>query len=331
MIRKHRSLAPWLGVVAVTLALAGCFKNPTDPFGSSPLTGGNNGGGGTTVSNMSDNTTTSISATASVSTRGIYLSVAYQLGDAVGAAGFGGGNLQVTYNNKVIPSGSIQLQTSSSSGQAISSSLVLDYSGSMSSTNITDMELAANTFINNMQAADRGEIIKFDDTVVVEQAYTADKAALHTAVAAHPNNYGGSTALFDAIYRGILDTTTETGQRAVVAFTDGGENASVLISSETALISQARSRGIPIYTIGLGSYYDQSLTDIALQTGGRFYAAPDSSQLAQIYSQIAQLFSNTMIITWPSFTYVPGASLRVTVTYICGTGTYTSTVDVVLP
>ena len=70
---------------------------------------------------------------------------------------------------------------------------------------------------------------------------------------------------------------------------------------------------------------------IAAQTGGRYFLAPTSADLAQIYNQIAQLFNNTMIISWPNYTYISGAELALTVTYICHNGTYTTSVDVTLP
>jgi len=281
------------------------------------------------LSNMSDQETTAISATASASPKGVYLSVANQRGNALLASSFGGGNLLVTYNNAHIPSGSIQVGTSNSTGQSISSSLVLDYSGSMLGSQKKDMEAAASTFVNNMHSTDCGEIIKFGTNVVVEQPYTSDKSALISAITGS-TQAGGTTALWDAIYQGILDTSAESGQRAVVAFTDGGENASSLIRSQSDLITQARNWNIPIYTIGFG-YADRGLPVIAAQTGGRYFLAPTSADLAQIYNQIAQLFNNTMIISWPNYTYISGAELALTVTYICHNGTYTTSVDVTLP
>jgi VWFA-related protein len=327
MSRKSWAVAVMAGLAMVSLA--GCFQNPTDP-----VTGGILGGGGTNgvPTNTSDHTTTAISALASqANTQGVYLSVVNQNGSALSANVLAAGNFRVTYNNSVIPSGSLRLSTASGAGQSISSSLVLDYSGSMSG-DITNLESAATTFVNNMQSADRGDIIKFDTSIVVMQAFTADKNALRTAIADDTTyTFGGSTALYDAIWQGVQDASSETGQRAVVAFTDGGENSSTIVTSESDLISRAKSRGVPVYTIGLGSADAITLQDIAQQTNGRFYLAPDSAQLAAIYQQIAQIFSNTVIISWPSFTYQSGATLSITVTYICANGTFTSTSSLVLP
>lgn len=323
--RKVRIVLPVVALAGIGLALAGCFKSPTDPnLGT--------GGGGNVPNVSSDHTTTAISALASqANANGIYLSIVNQNGDPITASNLTGSNFQVNYNGTNVASGSLTLSTASSAGQAISSSLVLDYSGSMSSTSISDMETAATTFVNNMQAADRGEIIKFSDYPVIEQAYTSDKNALRTAITRPTSIAGGVTAFWDATYMGITATTHETGQRAVVAFTDGYENNSTVITSQAQLISEARSNGVPVFTVGLGSADTTGLQDIATQTGGRYYYAPTSAQLAQIYQQIAQIFSNTIIISWPSFTYISGATVNITVTYVCANGTFTSSTSIVLP
>lgn len=332
MLKQKRLRALDIGFVMILgLALAGCFSNPVDPVTS------NGSGGGNIPVNTADNTTTSIDSSYSqADNQGIYISVRDQNGDPLGASHFTSDNFQVVYNGAQINSGSITVSTASGSGQSISSSLVLDYSGSMGAQDITDMENAAVTFVGNMQAADQGEIIKFGSTVIVEQIYTVDKSALSAAITG-TSLASGMTALFDAIWQGVTDTRTQSGQRAVVAFTDGGENASVTYTSSmlTNLISDVRATGVPVYTIGLGltpgSSSEQDLQDIANQTNGVYYYAPTSAELATIYSRIAQIFNNTLIISWPSFVYRSGDTIVITVTYSCNTGTYTSTINIVLP
>jgi uncharacterized protein YegL len=333
MLFRRKYVLPLVALAGLGLALAGCFKSPTDPFNGG--TGSHSSAGaGNITDNTADHTTTSISAVASqVTSKGVYCSIANQTGSAISSSVLSGANFQVTYNGKTIPAGSITLSTASGNGQAISSSLVLDYSGSMyTGTEIADLEAGATAFVNNMSATDRGEIIKFDTSIVVMQPFTNNAAALRAAIADDTSHtFGGSTALFDAIWQGIQDTSTQSGQKAVVTFTDGYENSSLIVTSESDLISRAKSHGIPIFTIGLGSADTVTLQDISQQTNGRFYSAPTTAQLAAIYQQIAQIFSNTVIISWPSFTYVSGATINLTVTYVCATGTYTSTTSIVLP
>ncbi len=314
-------------VAALTWSLAGCFKNPTDPH----YLGGNGHHDDNNIVpvNAGDTRTTGITAVSSQATsQGVYLSVQDQDGNPITAGYFTGQNFQITYNGALIPSGSMTVTTAGGSGQSISSSMVLDYSGSMGSQDIVDMENAAAIFVNNMQAADRGEIIKFGSYVHREQAYTSTKSLLIAAISG-ATSASGSTALYDGIYMGLTDTALESGQRAVVAFTDGYENCSTHTQSD--IVGYAQSQGIPIYTIGLGYADTTSLQTIATQTNGQYYEAPDSTQLAAIYQQIAQIFTNTLIISWPSFVYQSGAVVSITITYACATGTYTSTISITLP
>ncbi len=322
-----RVLFSLVAVAALTWSLTGCFKNPTDPHYI--------GGGGyhddddVVVINAGDTSTTGITAASSQATsQGVYLSVQDQNGNPITASYFTGQNFQITYNGALIPSGSITVTTAGGSGRSISSSLVLDYSDSMGSQDIVDMENASAIFVNNMQAADRGAIIKFGSYVYREQAYTSTKSLLITAITG-TTSASGATALYDAIYMGLTDTALESGQRAVVAFTDGYENNSTYMQSD--IVGYAQSQGIPIYTIGLGYADSASLQTIATQTNGQYYEAPDSTQLAAIYQQIARIFTNTLIISWPSFVYQSGAVVSITITYSCATGTYTSMVIITLP
>lgn len=323
-MRMQRIMKWWpAAVLLAAWGLSGCFSNPVDP-----ITSAAGGGGGNIPVNTGDRTTTAIDASYSqADSNGVYISVRDQQGNALGASYFQGANFQVNYNGTQIPSGSVTVSTASSSGQSISSSLVLDYSGSMSGYT-GDLETAAVSFVNNMQSADRGEVIKFDDTIQHVQAYTGDKNALRTAIT-NTVSLSGLTAFYDATYLGVTNTIPESGQRAVVAFTDGQDNSSTHSMSE--LIQYARNSGIPIYTIGFGSADSTTLQSIATQTNGLCAIAGASTDLSTIYQRIAGILNNTLIITWPSFVYQSGATITITVTYACGTGTYTSTVNIVLP
>ena len=60
------------------------------------------------------------------------------------------------------------------------------------------------------------------------------------------------------------------------------------IAATASVIDYAKTNGIKIYTVGLGSDVNGAeLLSYATQTGGKYYAAPSPSQLAGIYKQIA--------------------------------------------
>jgi uncharacterized protein YegL len=226
-----------------------------------------------------------------------------------------------------LSSGSITVTTASASGQAISTALTMDYSGSMSSTDVDNMETATKSFINNLNAGDQAKVIKFNTSVssYPSSGFSSNKTDLVGFVdSSTPTSAGGSTALYDAVSDGIsaLDGLSGAGLRAAIAFTDGNDNASTV--TEAQLISESNSTGIPIYSVGFGSADASALQNIA--TSGVYEYAPDSSTLQDIYDQIAQTLNETYVVSWDSI----GSSgdtvyVRVTVEYTGANGSWTET------
>jgi len=177
----------------------------------------------------------------------------------------------------------------------ITVALTIDRSGSMSGSEIADAKTAANTFVDNMATLDRAAIISFNSSVTVNQAFTSDKTALHNAV--NSLSAGGGTAVYDAIYRAVEELTGEVGVKAVIIFTDGRSGTYIHTAQEA--IDFAKSRGIPVYTVGLGSSVNESiLQTIANETGGYYTFAPTAADLQQIYDDIAQAIRDQYLVTY---------------------------------
>jgi VWFA-related protein len=220
----------------------------------------------------------------------------------------------------------VTVTSAGGSGSAISVALVIDKSGSMSGTPLADAISAANSFVNNMQTSDKGAVIAFDDIVTVTQAFTSDKTALKTAI--NSIVYGNNTAIYDAMYKAVDITKVQTGRKAVVLMTDGTDNSSS--HTMTDAINYAISNSIPVYTIGLGisagSTSETSLQSIATQTGGKYYLAPNSSQLLSIYQSISQQLNNQYLITYTASTKATTTrTVSITVTYNGSTDVKTKT------
>jgi hypothetical protein len=245
--------------------------------------------------------------------------------------------------------GAIILQTLSQSGKNIAVAMTMDYSGSMfygaydsvakKYVTIKNMETAVKTFVTAMGTADRAEIIKFGDVtkVSVVQPFTSDKALLTRA--ADTLSYDRNlTALYSSIVRGLNDASGQSSSsyaRAVVAFTDGGENDSNV--PRDSIFRASRRNAIPVYTVGLldsayhstppGAYTsERDLVQIADSTGGFYFYAPNAAQLVQIYQRISGQLSNAYAITinWPG-TGLPPAGTLVTVTITISYSGFTST------
>ncbi|MCK4579942.1 MAG: VWA domain-containing protein, partial [Dehalococcoidia bacterium] len=211
----------------------------------------------------------------------------------------------------------------------IAVALAIDRSSSMSGSEIEDAKTAANIFVDNMATLDRAAIISFSSSVTVNQTFTSDKSLLHDAV--NSLSAGGMTALYDAIYEAIEEVTGEFGVKVVIVLTDGINTAGS--SSPQEAINLAKNKGVPVYTIGLGSSVNESiLQTIANETGGYYTFAPTAADLQQIYDDIAQAIRDQYLVTYR--THNPnydGTTRTVEVTVTVGansdsdTATYTVT------
>lgn len=195
--------------------------------------------------------------------------------------------------------------------------LAVDLSGSMS---LDDMRLAGRTvtrfaaveaiagdFIDR-RAGDELGLILFGSQAYLVTPLTYDldavRAQLHGAVVGLP---GRETAIGDALAVAVKRLANLPEQaRVVVLLTDGVNNAGSIAPREAA--RAAKAAGVRIYTIGIGATAmrvpdffgshtvnpsadldEGMLTDIAKQTGGRFFRATDTDEIAQAYRAIDAL------------------------------------------
>jgi len=177
----------------------------------------------------------------------------------------------------------------------ISVALVMDISGSMDGYAMAQVKNAGNRFVDHMTYLDKAAIIPFGSDTWIQQPFTTDPFALHAAINAL--GASGATALYDGVYLGIDQCNTQTGVRAVVIFTDGGDNSSH--HTVEGAIAHANETGIPVFTIGVGSEANTALLEsLAHQTGGYYTFAPSAADLAQIYTDIAAMLQNQYLITY---------------------------------
>jgi Ca-activated chloride channel family protein len=204
----------------------------------------------------------------------------------------------------------------------------MDYSGSITDQPVAfeDMKAGFSSLFANLRTGDTGEIIKFDEVVEIAQPYTTDKTLLQAAIAA-PFDMGRNTRLYDAVFQAVDDTAIKTGyRRAVIVTTDGRDNAST--HSLTESITNAVNKKVAVFAIGLGSSIARTaLQQMADQSGGQYYEAGTSQNLATIYMQLSSLlYAKQYVIT---FNQLPkGASdvvsdviIRATAGAVTGSGT----------
>ena len=165
--------------------------------------------------------------------------------------------------------------------------LAFDKSGSMDGQPIIDAQAAVNAFIDTLTTLDRAAIISFGSPATFHDppGFTSDKDALHSIV----NSFvaGGWTALYGAIHRAVTEINKEVGVKAVVVFTDGHSENDTHTKEQAIIL--AKSSGVPVYTIALGTHdYENILQEIAAEIGGYYTFSPTATDLQQIYNDIAQ-------------------------------------------
>lgn len=170
--------------------------------------------------------------------------------------------------------------------------LVLDRSGSMESTDyppdrITAAKEAAKIFVSQIKEDDRVAVVSFAESTSTVVSFTSDKDSAKRKIGGI--SPGGGTAVGEGIITAldVLEKGREESVKAIVLLSDGANNRGT--SPKTAA-NRAKGRGIPIYTVGIGTVGggkdpldEQTLKEIASITGGEYLYAPDESELKRVY------------------------------------------------
>ena len=207
----------------------------------------------------------------------------------------------------------------------IASAATLDFSNSLTSQSIafTDMKQGFAEYFGAMRTEDVAAVVKFGSEVEVTQAFTSDKAKPIEALSA-PFDKGGATKLYDAAFQAVDDTALQSNhRRAVIVATDGADNASA--RSLADVTSNALNRSVPIFAIGIGAAINRTtLEQLAAGTGGLYFEANTSQNLATIYRQISSiLYEKQYVLRFdrlPNGAGASGSSLTVGVSALGLTG-----------
>ena len=195
--------------------------------------------------------------------------------------------------------------------------LAVDLSGSMQTEDfyldgktvdrLTALKAVAGKFIQQ-RIGDRLGLILFGDQPYVQVPLTFDRRTVEQLLdEAAIGLAGQKTAIGDAIGLAVKRLEGGAGEEQVlILLTDGANTAGQLKPLKAAELAAAE--GLKIYTIGLGAetmevrgfFFNQTvnpsadldeetLTAIAQQTGGRYFRARDTNQLAKIYAELDRL------------------------------------------
>jgi Ca-activated chloride channel family protein len=197
--------------------------------------------------------------------------------------------------------------------------LAVDLSGSMEEQDfqlagqwvdrLTATKAVAEDFITNRRG-DRLGLILFGREAYLQTPLTFDRETVRTLLLESAIGLAGKeTAIGDSIglaIRTLEDAGVEDGRRVLVLLTDGANTAGEVDPLKAAELAAQRS--MVIYTIGIGAdamlvrslfgvrqinpsqdLDEDALRQIAESTGGRYFRARDTDELAEIYEELDRL------------------------------------------
>ena len=198
--------------------------------------------------------------------------------------------------------------------------LAVDLSGSMDAKDfelgsrrvdrLTATKAVAGDFIGRREG-DRIGLILFGERAYLQVPLTLDRETVNTLLMeAFIGLAGEKTAIGDAItlaVKRIHDQGAEAGEQVLILLTDGANTAGEINPLKAAELAQ--QIGLRIYTIGIGAEQmvvssitggmrrvnpsadldEDTLTQIAELTGGRYFRAKDTAALQDIYRLLDEM------------------------------------------
>lgn len=198
--------------------------------------------------------------------------------------------------------------------------LAIDISGSMEGTPITQAQIAARTFVENLADVDEAAVISFSEDVTVESPLTSDRT--ETLQELGSLTAVGNTALYSGVVEAVEQAQeADLPRKAVILLSDGEDFGGVSEAGRQEALDIASAARVPIYAIGLGLGIDQPFLEaLADASGGSFIEAPAPARIPEIYEQLSQLLRSQYVVTIRSGAAAEqqNRSLRLTVSTLEG-------------
>jgi VWFA-related protein len=176
---------------------------------------------------------------------------------------------------------------------------VLDHSPSMGETRALNLQKAIAKTLNIIRDGDMISVIKFTKNITVEVPLTGDSASFKKLFKTDGlKDYDGGTAIYDGVNAGIeqINKAPENFKKAIILFTDGGDNSSG--AKLDSVVRFAKANETTIYTIAYGMTEDEPLRNLAHYSGGRFYRIYSSKEFPYVFADIYRSLSNYYKVTY---------------------------------
>jgi VWFA-related protein len=185
-----------------------------------------------------------------------------------------------------------------SNAAKLSCAILLDTTASMAAA-LPVVKNSVMRMIDDLGPDDNVAVYSFSVGLKRVQDFTTDKAAAKQAVLR--GHASGKTALFDAISELAKEIEPRAGKKAIVVFTDGDDNASLL--NARSAVQRAKKSGIPVYSIAEGDALKSvellaGVKEIAAATGAKFHEAHKTSEINGIFQDISGDLGHTYLLTY---------------------------------
>jgi Ca-activated chloride channel family protein len=200
---------------------------------------------------------------------------------------------------KVLEDGRPQsIHTFETNADGISCAILLDTTGSMAQA-LPRVKNSVVKLIDELSDNDSVAIFTFDRRLVIRQDFTTDKDAAKRAVLR--TRAEGETALFDALSESAEEVSKRPGKKALIVFTDGDDNSSVLNASSA--VTRAKRLGIPLYSVAEGEAMHSAklkklLEDLSENTGGIAYHVNKLDDIGNAFREIASVLQHLYMISY---------------------------------
>jgi tight adherence protein B len=197
-------------------------------------------------------------------------------------------------------------------GSAKAIALVVDRSQSMRGTPLHNASNAARAFVAAKNGADEIAVVAFGSRVSTLSPFSTAKLDADAALARLATDKAQGTALYDAIVIGARQLRTNPlPGRVMIVLTDGADKGSK--RSLEAAVAAAHEANAAVYAIGIegANFTSEPLLELTSATGGQYYGASSTSNLAAVYGTIAEVLKRTWRIQYVTAAR-PGDRIRLT-------------------
>lgn len=167
--------------------------------------------------------------------------------------------------------------------------ITLDESGSMSGSRINNAKIAISNFIDQMNIGDRMSIVTFDYYGNLKSGFSDNKDELKEVTS--QIRAGGGTSVSSGLNLALKqfaedNNTAEKYNKTIILICDGD------IDNCTAQVETAMEQNISIYTINVVNSDSSVLSNMASQTGGKYYYTNVVTDMSEIMQYIKLMNDN---------------------------------------